>query len=231
MQGGSFGRRLERQLRGVRNQIAAQENEATAEQKQSRHAPSFENRIVSTPANGAGSSEAPQADKPKGEAGHTASETALVKATQRLRDFTLALVLVSLVSAVISYLQWQEIHDQSSDTHALAEAAVTQAKAAADSAKIARDSLIANSRAWVGAFSAGIDPLIADTPIIYHVSYSNSGHEPARLLAFDTHAHTIFKEGLEKDFGWAIINGNVSTCFEKKRKCWWCGISFRQLYY
>jgi len=214
MRGDSFRRRLERQLRGIRNQIAAQENEAAAQHEQDRHSPPFVNRIVSTPANGAGSSEAPQADKPKGEAGHTASETALVRATQRLRDFTLALVLVSLISAVISYLQWQEIHDGSADTHVLAQAAENQAKAVTANAKTAQDALVNSQRSWVGTTDASVIVGNPGSIISGNILYVNSGREPARVEMM--HGEFVYSaDNWDNGNAVADISRNEAACRQK----------------
>ncbi|MGO9135661.1 MAG: hypothetical protein ACLP8A_16640 [Methylovirgula sp.] len=82
----------------------------------------------------------------------TDATVGLHRATISLRNFTVALVVIAIISAVVSALQWWEIHSGSSDTHALAEAAQKQADTAARQIIVMQgqwDVMRVERRAWI----------------------------------------------------------------------------------
>jgi hypothetical protein len=111
----------------------------------------------------------------------------LETATRGLRDFTLALVLVAVVSAAISYKQWEEIHSGGKDTHDLASAAKDQA-AATKSSAAATEVEATSNRAWIFvSYDVPQAPQVIRDSITIKFSIQNVGQTPAVITGITTH--------------------------------------------
>jgi hypothetical protein len=146
---------------------------------------------------------------------HALNERAMVKATNRLAYFTAALVFVAIVSAVVSFFQWQEMKSTGGQTDKLITANQTLADAAINNVKIARDSMIASERAWVGPINAKLKgDLKAGAPLDIVTQYQNTGKEPAVNFRSDVKIRVF--SASEDDSGGAaqVIGLDTSACFD-----------------
>jgi hypothetical protein len=74
----------------------------------------------------------------------------------------------------------QQTDTQIAVTKDLAASAKDQATAAREGAGVARDNIVAGSRAWVGPNGASVDGAITTgNPAIFVINYQNSGRQPA----------------------------------------------------
>lgn len=149
---------------------------------------------------------ADQCNTERGDANDTPANRSVAKSTSTIAWLTGGLVLVGVLGFGASMLQWSEIHSGSSDTHALAQAAVDQARAAKEAVATAHNNMVSSQRAWVGAIDASITSLESNKPFDIKVMYSNSGHEPAIHLQIFLTPVTIdrpsfYPENFGKDIG------------------------------
>jgi hypothetical protein len=111
----------------------------------------------------------------------SASDRSIAQSTRSIAWLTVAIVVVSLVSAVVSGFQWWEIHSGSADTKKLADAAKTQADAAVGQLGVIQDQLNVmkiDQRPWIG--TPKIEPTVTGIPKKYtfNLSFKNVGKTP-----------------------------------------------------
>ena len=99
----------------------------------------------------------------------------------------------------------------------LAEAAVKQADASIEAAKTARESMIANQRAWIGPRNARSDnvPEVGKELSIF-LDYQNTGREPAIETVYDVEAFV----SSEEDDKSGALGGKVNAFLDKCKIMW-----------
>jgi hypothetical protein len=108
----------------------------------------------------------PQNDQDKGK--DSPSDRSIAKSTGVIAVLTGVLAIMALISAIITGFQWYELHSGSVDTHALAIAAESQAKAVADQARLTQQQL----RAWA---------FVSDLRIFDSIRYEKTGYAHATV--------------------------------------------------
>ena len=153
----------------------------------------------------------------------TDSDKSVAASSRTVARLTWVLAATAALSAVATSLQWWEIHSGGEDTHTLAvasgkqaaaaeqqlgvmqrqleqtdkliNASETQAENAKRSVSVARDSVVAAQRAWVGPTTSSIAGTVAiGSPVTVKIGITNSGREPATKFSYAVENH-IFLDG------------------------------------
>jgi hypothetical protein len=118
------------------------------------------------PVSGEAGTSDPQKNNDEGK--ESPSDRSMAKSTRVIAILTGALFSVAVVSAVITYFQWQELHFGSVDTHAMAVAAGDQSRATSDEVGLIRQQL----RAWA---------FVSDIKIFDNIRYQKDGYAHATI--------------------------------------------------
>lgn len=121
----------------------------------------------------------------------------------------LAIVILAAVIAGVGIAQWTILRSQLDEMKSanrqsgelikansrLAEAAMKQANAFADTARVSQYASAANQRAWIGPRNARIsaEPQLSE-PITIILEYQNTGREPATNFTYEVESFTATRE-------------------------------------